>query len=186
MSDENMIKQYLLILAIVVITGCAGQAREQWNVSHPAYDLTTLKTYRWKDKPVQGIGMITGAGETEVSRRLVSLATAAMQRSGFVENTSGQADIEVSVLIGLFSQSTFSEHTIDSLDGFRDDRYRISQTADTDRGGISLIFTDPGNDKIIWQGTVIEKVDLNARWGESVISRLLSKIERMLATAREV
>ena len=152
-------------------------------LTHPDYDITTLKTYRWAEDPVPVIGILAGAESLQLQLRVKRVTNAMLQSRGYRQVREGDVDFRVATMVGAIEQTSYSQHVVDS-ERYYSTQFRWTQENDYLRGAVSVVQTAPTGDDIIWQGSVGENLNNNARKAQGTIEKFMAMIGESLPQSR--
>ncbi len=173
-----------LIVALVLggLAGCASEGPMLEVLDHPDYNISTLKTYRWKDEPVVIVGQLAGAESIQLEVRVKNVVNNLMASKGYVQ-TESDPDIDLAVMIGAVTMQAYSEHVYNT-NRYYDAQFRWSQVNDYLRGAVSIVMTAPGGEDIMWQGTAGENLHADSRRNQGTIEKFVAMVGESMPASR--
>ena len=174
----------LLICCVLLLSSCATKSLTELVQAHPDYDVSQLKTFVWADPPVQVIGLLSGSGESDLTRRSQDIGQEILTNRGYVDAGPHKPDMIASLMIGAINQSSISQHRVDARQGYYDRTVSWTQENEYLRGGVAIILTNPDNGAIMWQGSAIDTLKANQKTGGQKIGKFGKLVEQMLPVSQ--
>ena len=174
----------LLICCVLLLSSCATKSLTELVQAHPDYDVSQLKTFVWADPPVQVIGLLSGSGESDLTRRSQDIGQEILTNRGYVDAGPHKPDMIASLMIGAINQTSISQHKVDARQGYYDRTVSWTQENDYLRGGVAIILTNPDNGVIMWQGSAIDTLKANRKPSGQKMDKFGKLVEQMLPASQ--
>ena len=174
----------LLICSVLLLSSCATKSLTELVQAHPDYDVSQLKTFIWAEPPVQVIGLLSGSGESDLTRRAQRLGQAILTNRGYVDAGPHKPDMIASLMIGAITQTSISQHKVDARQGYYDRTVSWTQENEYLRGGVAIILTNHDNGVIMWQGSAIDTLKSNQKTDGQKIGKFGKLVEQMLPASQ--
>ncbi len=172
-------KKILLAALVVVLVGCASDGPQEEVIAHPDYNISSFKTYRWADEPVAVIGVLAGAESVQLELRMKDAINRMLQSRGYRLEDKRNAQLVVSTMVGAIEQTSYSTHVVDSQ-RYYNAQFRWTQENDYLRGAISVIFTHPDTEDIVWQGSIGQTLENSPNRARGTLGDFIGKIGELL------
>jgi hypothetical protein len=173
----------LLICSVLLLSSCATKSLTELVQAHPDHDVSQLKTFTWADPPVMVVGLLSGSGESSLTRRAWAVGEAILTNRGYVDAGPHKPDMIASVMIGAINQTSISSHTVNSS-RYSNRQVRWTQENEFLRGGVAVILTNPDSGVIMWQGSAIDRLKANRDSPGQRIDKYGKLVEQMLPVSR--
>lgn len=173
-----MIRIFLPVI-FLLLAGCATDSHNEEVIAHPDYEISSFKTYTWAEEPVAVIGVLAGAESVQLELRMQDAVNRMLQSRGYRLEDKRNAQLIVSTMVGAIEQTSYSTHVVDSQ-RYYDAQFRWTQENDYLRGAVSVIFTHPDTEDIVWQGSIGENLNNNANRARGTIGKFIGMIGEML------
>jgi hypothetical protein len=169
-------KALAITFCLILLTACQSSNEQESTYINPDYDVSNLTRYTWGDKVLSTVGVLSGGNFIELEQHLKQTVAPALAKKGYVL-VSADADPEfrVNFVAGAADQMTTSVHNVNKGTLDFNSNFTWSQANEHLHGGLSLVFKDLNNDKILWQGTASQKIK-NSRKNTKNIDQLLARI----------
>lgn len=164
---------------LLLLAGCASNSHQEEVIAHPDYNISSFKTYSWADEPVAVIGVLSGAESVQLELRMQDAVNRMLQSRGYRLEDRNNAELLVSTMVGAIEQTSYSTHVVDSQ-RYYNTQFRWTQENDFLRGALSVIFTHPDTEDIVWQGSVGENLKNDAGRARGTIGKFIGMIGEML------
>lgn len=174
----------LLVVSVLLLASCSTNSLEERVDAHPDYDISRLKTFSWSTPPVEVIGILSGAGQSRLTRRAKAVGESILVSKGYTRAGSKKPDMIASVMIGAINQSTISHHSVDAQQGYYDRTVSWTQENDFLRGGFAIVLTHPKNGKIMWQGTAIDNLKNRKKASGQRVDEFGERVGKMLPASQ--
>lgn len=125
------------------------------------------------------IGVLAGSERVQLATRAKQLVNQQLQAKGYQLVERRNAELVVSTMIGAIEQTAYSQHVVDSQ-RYYGAQIRWSQENDYLRGAVSIIFTHPDTEDIVWQGSAGENLKNNAKQQRRTARDFVVRIGEML------
>jgi hypothetical protein len=178
------IMRLLLICSVLLLSSCATKSLTELVQAHPDYDISQMKTFTWADPPVMVVGLLSGSGESSLTRRAKAVGEAILTNKGYVDAGPHKPEMIAAVMIGAITQTSISQHKVDARQGYYDRTVSWTQENEYLRGGVAIILTNPDNGVIMWQGSAIDTLKANRKSSGQKIDKFGKMVEEMLPASR--
>lgn len=177
-------KALTILLTLAFLTACQSSNERESTYINPDYDVSTLSKYKWGDKVLSTVGVLSGGNFVELEQHLKQTVAPALAEKGYTLAEGDEvAEFHVNFVAGAADQMTTSVHHVDKGTLDFNSSFTWSQSNEHLHGGLSVVFKDIKDDNILWQGTASQKIKNSSRSTKNV-DELLKRVLETLPTSR--
>ena len=182
--DDIPMKALAITFCLILLTACQSSNEQESTYVNPNHDVSTLTRYTWGEKVLSTIGVLSGGNFTELEQHLKQTVAPALAEKGYVLVAADEdPEFHVNFVAGAADQMTTSVHNVSKGTLDFNSNFTWSQANEHLHGGVSLVFKDLNNDKILWQGTASQKIK-NSGSNTKNIDELLTRVLATLPSAK--